>query len=352
MKIHKTCNFRRRNTVELSTHFVDSFLSDCPPVYPLVFIWSYRKAQDGAALSSEDIMREFRLTGSDVEQAWRHWEQKGLVTISGDDVTFVDMGELRPPEDGPEKKYASQARTRPMYSVEEIACYRAGSADVARIFGRAEKALGKMLTYNDMSVIFGFHDWLRLPIDVIEFLLTYCDENEHRNLRYIEKCALDWADNGIVSLEAAMFYVKSFDRNYRSIMRYMGLFSYPSASHRDIMDRWLSDWKFPLELIFKCCDITVENTGAANFKYMNKVLGDWHKKGLKTVAEVERAAAEHSAEEKSKREGKPAAPKLNRFINFKQSEYDWAAIEKMERAHLERKYPIDPPAQLKAANDA
>ena len=357
MIIHKMCNSNKRNFVELPTHFIDSFLSDCPPVYPLIYIWSYRKVQDGGTVTAEEIMKEFRLTGSDVSLAWRHWEQKGLVSIGGknqDEVSFLDVYESTKSLTLTDKKFQQQNQTRPVYTPDEISCYRTESPDIARLFSRAEKTLGKLLSYNDMNIIFGFHDWLRLPIDVIEFLFTYCDDNDHRNIRYIEKCALDWADQNITSLESAMFYVKSFDRSYRAILRYMGLgTTYPSTRHREYMDRWLGEWKMPLEVVFASCDSSVDNIDKAKFSYMNTVLGNWYKQGVKTLDDATRAKENFSAEEKSKRRNKPAAPKVNRFANFNQREYDWAALEKMERAYLEKKHGISyTDGNLKVANDA
>ena len=357
MIVHKTCNSVKRNFIEIPTHFIDSFLADCPPVYPLVYIWSYRRLLEGKTVSTDEIMKEFRLTESDVKQTWRHWELKGLVAISGesqDSVQFLDVYDNIYQDAASEKKHAREAQSRPVYTPEEIACYRTESPDVARIFARAERTLGKLLSYNDANVIFGFHDWLRLPIDVIEFLLTYCDENDHRNIRYIEKCALDWADHNITSLESAMFYVKSFDRNYRAIMRYMGLAAtYPSSRHREYMDRWLGEWKMPLEIIFASCDCSVDNIDKAKFSYMNTVLGSWFKQGVKTLEDVEKVKEAFSANETNKKRQKPAAPKTNRFINFNQREYDWAALEKMERAYIDKKHGFSyKDGKLMVANDA
>ena len=356
MTIHKTCNFNKKAYVELPTGFIDNFLLDCPPVYPLIYIWSYRRLMDGGQVSTDEIMKKFRLTGSDVHLAWKHWEEKGLVSIGGenmDEVNLLDVAEstYAAPK---EKKAVHESLSRPTYTPEEIAIYRAERPDVARLYLRAEKTLGKLLSFNDMSVIFGFHDWLRLPIEVIEYLLSYCDDNDHRNLRYIEKCAIDWADNEIDSLERAMLYVKSFDANYRKILRHMGVESkYPAARQREHMDNWLNVLKLPIEVILFCCDSQIDAKGKATFGYVNTVLTSWHKAGVKTLEDAEKAKEAFSSEEKTKRLKKPAAPKTNRFINFNQREYDWAALEKIERAYQDKKHGITyNEGELLVANDA
>ena len=357
MIVHKTCNSSKRNYVEIPAHFIDSFLADCPPVYPLIFIWSYRKAQEGTAVTSDELMKEFRLTSKDVSLAWRHWEEKGLVCIGGekmDEVSFLDVYESAKTETAQDRNFSKQATERPQYSTEELACYREASQDVARLFARAERTMGKLLTYHDMNVIFGFHDWLRLPIDVIEYLLTYCDENEHRNLRYIEKCALDWADNDVDSLESAMHHVRRYDWKYRSILRHVGIRSkYVTANQKKYIDRWVDEWKMPHEVILFCCEKCEDSTKEFKWPWVNKVLGEWHKQGVATLEDAKRACDDFSDKEKSKKFAKPVAPKNNRFINFKQSEYNWAKLEKAERAYLDKTYGLTSKAATqKAASDA
>ena len=357
MIVHRTCNLNKKAFVELPTYFIDNLLTDCPPVYPLIYIWSYRRVIEGGKVSTDEIMKKFRLTESDVGLAWKYWEEKGLVSIggeNGDEVDLLDIKDSLYAEAAKARKSAPIASSRPYYSPEELAMYRTESPEVARLYSRAHQTLGKLLSSNDMAVIFGFHDWLRLPIDVIEFLLSYCDDNDHRNLRYIEKCALDWAEKEIDSLEAAMLYVKSFDANYRKILRHMGIDSkYPAARQLEHMDNWLGELQMPIEVICHCCDMQVDSKGKATFSYVNSVLQKWHKSGVKTLEDAKKEREAFSSEEKSKRLRKPAAPSTNRFKNFKEREYDWAALEKIERAYQDKLHGITyAEGELLVANDA
>lgn len=329
----------KRSVLEIPCVFIDEFMSDCLPVYPLIYLWSLRCLQDGEAVSVQEISEKFRITEGDVIKAWRHWEKERLVSISsgkqGMEITFLLVGASgfeTPREDSVPSIGDSAPQTRPQYTAQELACYRTESRDVERLFSRAEKTLGKLLSYNDMNVIFGFHDWLRLPIEVIEYLLTYCEENEHRSLRYIEKCAMDWADHDIKDLEAALTYVQNFNRDYREIMRHLGLSGYPTPTHRKYMKKWLHEWNFPLELITEACDRCVEQIAKPNFKYIDKILADRQKRGILTLEDV--AAADEEFESKHKQIFRPPTkPKQNRFINFSQREIDFDKFDKQERAY-------------------
>jgi len=336
----------RCSILEVPCVFVDDYMANCLPVYPLVYIWSLRRIMDGESATFQEIGEQFQLTEGDVIKAWRHWEKEKLVSISsskqGMEITFlpVKARHSQPANEidsATEETVSGPPESRPQYTAQELACYRSESRDVERLFSRAEKTLGKLLSYNDMSVIFGFHDWLRLPIEVIEYLLTYCAENDHRNLRYIEKCAMDWADHDINELEKALIYVQNFDLDYRTILNHMGQISgYPTPSHRKYMNKWLREWNLPLELITEACDRCVEQIAKPNFKYVDKILSEWHKKGIATMEEVTTADEEFTNE--PKKILPIAKPKPNRFINFNQRENDYSHFEKLERAYIEKKY--------------
>ncbi|MCL1863558.1 MAG: DnaD domain protein [Defluviitaleaceae bacterium] len=326
-----------RTCLELPFTFIDEHMSNCLPVYPLIYIYSLRRLISGDSATLAEISERFHITEGDVIKAWRHWEKEKLVSIvsgkQGMEITFLPMAKQT---DEPSLEETPMTESRPQYTAQELACYRTESRDVERLFSRAEKTLGKLLSYNDMNIIFGFHDWLRLPIEVIEYLLTYCAENDHHNLRYVEKCALDWADNDIQSIEQALQYVQNFDRDYRLILRHMGQISgYPTPTHRKYMKKWLHEWNLPLEIITEACDRCIEQISKPNFKYVDKILSEWHKKGITTMEAIN--AADAAFVQEAKPVLRPVA-KTNRFVNFNQRENDYTHYEKLERAYLEKKY--------------
>jgi len=373
------------SALELPYTFIDHYMTGCPPVYPLIYIFSLRRLLGGDAVSVQEISRYFQLLDTDVMNAWRHWERVGLVKIqgSGTDISitfqpvrmpkptivdkppsFVEISrddvdnattqtienplvlaepvdnapKIKPPVENPAA--IAPPEGRPQYSVQELTLYRSQSKDIERLFSKAEQTMGKLLTYHDMNVIFGFYDWLRLPSDVIEYLLSYCAEHGHRSLRYIEKCAIDWAERDIDDLEKALDYVHLFDKNYRSVLQRMGkLSSFPTPAQRRMIDKWLHEMHLPLDIVLEACDRTSLTAEKPSLSYVDKILSKWHKSGIATLADIQQADDDYASKREKKetkppRETKTSRAKNNRFINFEQRENDYTQIEKLERQYL------------------
>ena len=312
--------------IELQTLFIDYYFIGCPPVYVLIYIYTLRHLLDGQIISISDLSKHFDITESDVLAAWNYWNDIGLVTLQEADdlsITFLPVREPVKKLENREAPKIAHIETRPQYTTQELALYKSQSKDIANLFLTAEQTLGKMLTYNDMNTIFSFHDWLRLPIDVIEYLFCYCMENDHRSLRYIEKCAIDWSENAIDDLEKALLYVQAFDKNYRSVLKHLGKFSsYPSPSEKKYIDKWLNEWGFSIDLIIHACDKTSVSTIKPSVKYVDKIISDWYKNGYKSIEEIEKADARFISEKTSDKK-----PKTNRFANFKQRDNDYSDME-------------------------
>ena len=355
------------SSLELSYDFIDHYMTGCAPVYPLIYIFSLRRLLGGDPVSVQDISQHFQLLDTDVLNAWRHWERVGLVRIEGSgldiSITFLPVNgpdpgpvaaepqrlelitkdapapEAKPAEIKPPAVSKSQPLAppegRPHYSVQELTLYRNQSKDIERLFTKAEQALGKLLTYNDMNVIFGFYDWLRLPLDVIEYLLSYCTEHGQRSLRYMEKCAMDWAERDIDDLEKALTYVHLFDKNYRSIFQRMGKLSgFPTPAQRKLMDKWLHEMQIPLDIVLEACDRTSLTAEKPSLSYVDKILAKWHKSGITTLEDVQQADDDFAKQKETKAQAKGPKAKNNKFINFEQRENDYTQIEKLERQYL------------------
>ena len=166
------------------------------------------------------------------------------------------------------------------------------------LVAEAEKLLGRVLSDNDLRVLFGVYDHLGLPADVILLLLHHCiDEYQARSgpgrmptMRYIEKEAWFWAGQEIVNLDAAEEHLsrcrarRDAAEQAKEVLEIRGRSL--TASERNYLESWL-DMGFGPEALAIAYDRTVLRTGRLTWKYMDTILKSWSDKQMFTPAEIE-----------------------------------------------------------------
>ena len=74
-----------------------------------------------------------------------------------------------------------------------------------------------------------------------------------------------------------------------------------SAKEKKFLAKW-SELSFSEPLLTLAYEVTVDNTGAFSFPYMNKVLLNWHEAGYTTVEEVNEALLSYRAKKEETRD--------------------------------------------------
>ncbi len=309
--------------------FIDEYMPFASSTSSVVYIFFYRYGQAGIfEFCIKDVSEKLNLKKIELLNCLKYWQDEGIIKVVEEDETFSI--EFLPIV----KRVAAKIKNgvRPTYSPQELEIYKQKDERIANLFSEAEKILGKYLTFNDLETIFGFYEWLRLPIDVVLFLLKHYADKEKRNVSYIEKVATSWAENDIRSIEAAEQYVEASKFEFKEIMKALGLSRRtPAPVQMEYMEKWLTEFNMPLELILIACEKTIIKISEPNFSYVDKILESWKENSIKTA---EQAKLE---DEKFKlKNGKKAPVKINRFVNFKQRKWDYDKISEVEDEYLEQ----------------
>lgn len=339
-----------RNTTPIPNEIIDKHIANTKPEFILVYLYGQRHSRKPRKL--DETAEDLGLREEDVLAAWDYWEKAGLArtaeAMDGQGSVFEPAAERPPDTDAPYSQLELnipenepvRSADKPSYSTEEIERVALKCDDVRYLFKMAEKVMGKALTYNDMNMLLGFHDWLELPVQVIEVLLDYCVSNNHRSGRYLEKVAMDWADNGITTVDEAEAYIKTFNTDYREIMKSFGMSRRdPSPKETAFMRKWLRELHMPLELITEACGRSVIQTGGPKFSYADKILINWYENEVKTLAD----AQEYDEEFRKDRGSGQNQPRLktmpkrkSRFADYKGRDWDYEKLERLASEYMEK----------------
>lgn len=312
--------------------FVDDYMPEANPTVSIIYIYGLRMAEKfGTEKCAEKTAEGLNILLSDVIKAFKYWHSKNLVKYNEEthEVIYINNQYEKIKE---EPKPLIVLGRRPAYSAKEIAHCIDNDENVRLLFKTAEKCLNKTLSSNDLNTIFGFYDWLRMPLEVIEILLEYCVSNNHKSMRYIEKVAIDWAEKGIITPELANEHIKTYNSTYRKIMAAFGQSGRnPVPLETEYMEKWLKKYKASPELIIYACEKTVLNIGKPNFSYADKILKSLTEQGITTPVEAAEAAKARTKKDENKK-----VPAKNRFVNYEQRNWDFDELERLETELLNK----------------
>ncbi len=233
----------------------------------------------GKSVPAERIAQDLNLAPADLKKAAKELKAMGLMSSSG-------KGKVPPEQAIPEygKQYIAKRCT-------EDTNFEAMQAEAAQIVGHS-------LSAQELNTLFGIYDHLGLPAEVIYVLLHHCKGEIQEKygpgrlptMRQIEQTAYIWAKEEIMTLEMADEYVqkkKARKDDHGEIKRLLGIYDRAlTKSEVDAINDWL-DKGFGMDAIAMAFDRTVAGTGSFKLAYMNKIIQNWHQKGLHTPAEIE-----------------------------------------------------------------
>ena len=172
---------------------------------------------------------------------------------------------------------------------------RAKGGSFNHFVGDVQCRLGRTLSTEELKILLGFLDYLRMPMEVASLLLCYCvDRNRQKgmrapSMRAIEKEAYHWADENIDSMETALQYIQTQNQIRSRISRLRAMMQIDgrklTSGEEQYMTRWIQ-WGFPDDVIRLAYEKTCMNTGGLKWAYMNSILQSWQEKNLHTVQDI------------------------------------------------------------------
>lgn len=212
-----------------------------------------------------------------------------------------------------------QGEELPEYTGRDISERARSDSAFEGVIFEAQRALGKMLSTNDMRILFGIYDHLGLPAELICLLINHCIEayqaangdGRTPTMRYVEKEAWFWARNEIATLDAAEEHIRREKQSQQLAQQVKEVLQIRAraltATEKKYVESWL-DMGFSPEVIAVAYDRTVVGTGKLAWKYMDKILRDWQEKGLFTPEQIEQGDARRAPGQAPPAAGKKPAP--------------------------------------------
>lgn len=371
-------------TTAVSNCFIDNYMEDANDAQLKVYLYLIRMIGANLPTSVSDIADKFNHTEREVLRALKFWEKKKLLTLDFDEsknLVGIHLCHLKSSQDIESNSLTLQAKAeesslvlessevskaakapsddvdnssvvqkslqpivtsitvatepeeaeevnpfaKPTYTPEQMKNFRSNEGTQQLLFA-AQLYIGRPLTASDMKTVLYFSDVLHFSDDLIDYLIQYCVDRDKKDFRYIEKVAINWAEQGISTVKQAKKVSSKYDKDVYSIMNALGRSSSPTQKEVEFIQRWTKEYSFTTDIITEACDRTVLATDKHRFEYAEGILSSWFRSGVHHKADIKKLDEQFT--KKKPDAPAPFAGNSNKFNQFQQNDYDFESLEK------------------------
>ena len=344
----------------VSNLFIDEYMKDANDAQLKVYFYLLRMLNADQAISVSGIADKFNHTEKDVIRALKYWEKQQILDLDFDENkalvgihlrdlsaqatpasqhnvlltsgpvqaqntagnSIISAAVAQPVQTAPQE--TTPVYTKPAYSLDQLREFKERE-ETSQLLFIAEAYIGKPLAPSEIKTILFFTDVLHFSDDLIDYLLQYCVERGKKDFKYKEKVADNWAEEAITTPKQAQKISTRSDKSVYSIMNSLGRSTAPTAKELEFINRWTREYGFSTDIILEACERSSLATDRHRFEYAEGILSSWKNAGIHHKADIQQADATYQ----KKKATKPApATSSNRFTQFAQNSYDFAALEK------------------------
>lgn len=296
-----------------------------------VILWFLRHAGEDCTIDS--IADALSLPAADVKDSLTYWKEMGVLSFDGQVLTPPKAEPALSNETLQADKIVSETitKTAPIKASREVSrpekpdlrylTKRMNEDDgIVYLMQSADEIFGRPTSNNDKATLLMIHETDGLPVEVIVMLLRYAADIGKCNIRYIEKIAINWADNEINTLELAEKRIRELTDGRNAAVRIQKLFGIdshsPTERESSYADKWVNQLKFSDDMLRKAYEICVDSKSKYIPGYVDSILTRWANEGITT--------AQQADQEKTGK--KKTSAKKSYSATFDISEYESTSI--------------------------
>lgn len=320
--------------------FINDYMPYADGTYVKVYIMGYKYARDKQYnFNNETISKNLKLPLSDVLKAWDYWESEGIIVKHQTDdeynycVEFINLKQLYI-----DNVYKFIKNKDNKDSANDSLISSVKGTENKKMMEEIEDMFGRPLKITEKQKIVKWLNDYKMKPEIMANAFSYSINNKKKKaFSYIESVVTAWHDEGINDIDTMVEYLeKRNDRfsAYSRVSKALGFNRTLTEAEMKLVDRWVDEWAFSMEMILKCLDNSTKINNP-NLNYFDKILSEWHKNGFKTIEDLKN---DKKPDAKAKTSTKETAKTKNKFHNFIQSDdYTGDDLEKIARKRFEKK---------------
>ena len=181
------------------------------------------------------------------------------------------------------------------YLTGELADILENRSEMAVFVDEAQRIVGKTLNMNEIGIIVGLVEQYGFETDAILAILAYATKLGKKGMRYPEKIAIGFYDEGLTSGADVCDRIQRIEASAQTIVKIKELFGAGnrelSTTEKNLFKKWTEQFGYDIDVIRHAYDITIDVKHEPLPKYTNGILEKWHTEKLHTIEDVEKYEA-------------------------------------------------------------
>ena len=299
-----------------STEIPDVFFTEYLPLangdYVKVYIYLLFLSNYDKEANINELSKILGLPFNTVQDAFKFWEEQGVIIKKSNGYSLANIQEIEL-----SKLYSPKVTSSPeKIKLTEQSQYRANA--IESINNQFFQGLMSPAWYTDIDLWFnkyGFDEQVMIA------LFNYCADNRALHRNYIQTVADAWFKNNIKTFnDLDDYFAKSEKLNIlkKEISKKLKLQRSLNAFEEEYISKWNNAYGYNMDIIELALKKSTSKVNAG-FDYYDKLLTDWHSKGLNSVYDINAHMA--SIYDKKSREKQIEKIAANQF-EYTQSTFD------------------------------
>ncbi len=122
--------------------------------------------------------------------------------------------------------------------------------------------------------------------DIILLACKQCVRKRTTSFEHLDDLLKQWADEGFSNVTDVKNYLaqrKSLDNEIKAVMERAGESRSITATDRKLYQQWTETWNMSFEVVLLAAEYSIMSK--EKLPFLNKILSDWHSKGINTIRE-------------------------------------------------------------------
>ena len=259
---------------EVDNIFINDYLPYAQAEFVKVYLYGLYKCNDASSFDNtlENFARHLNMSEEDVIGAFEYWQEQGLVQVMNThpiQVRFIPLKNV--------------LNSTKLYKVEK---YQTFNRQAQEIFeGKRE------ISKTEYSEYYDFLERYHMEQEALLMIMRYCVESKESGVgyNYILTVARNWANEGITTCKAVEERLSSFENKspeLQEVFNAVGIKRRPYVEERALMDKWLNDYGFNLDVILHIAKF-IRKKGRFSFERLDSMLTKYFEMKLMSVMEIE-----------------------------------------------------------------